>query len=105
MGPQWNRRDVLKGLAAASTAIVLPRDLQGSQQDEAIAAPPVEIQITPVSPHTFRLSILAVDKNGIVQAIPSDGPLVQKSAFSLACPWPAACSRTSAEVTPGFNEK
>jgi alpha-glucosidase/alpha-D-xyloside xylohydrolase len=77
MGPKWNRRDVLKGLAAASTAIVLPRDLQGSQQDEPI--PQVEIQITPVSPHTFRLSILVLDKNGIVQAIPSDGSLVQKS--------------------------
>ena len=79
MGPKWNRRDVLKGLAAASTAIVLPGDLQGSQQDEAIAASQVEIQITPVSPHTFRLSILALDKNGVVQALPSDGSLVQKS--------------------------
>ena len=79
MGPKWNRRDVLKGLAAASTAIVLPRDLQGNQQDEPIAASQVEIQITPVSPHTFRLSILALDKNGVVQAIPSDGSLVQKS--------------------------
>ena len=79
MGPKWNRRDVLKGLAAASTAIVLPRDLQGSQQDEPNAAPQLEIQITPVSPHTFRLSILVLDKNGIVQAIPSDGSLVQKS--------------------------
>jgi alpha-glucosidase/alpha-D-xyloside xylohydrolase len=79
MGPKWNRRDVLKGLAAASTAIVLPRDLQGNQQDEPIAASQVEIQITPVSPYTFRLSILALDKNGVVQAIPSDGSLVQKS--------------------------
>jgi alpha-glucosidase/alpha-D-xyloside xylohydrolase len=79
MGPKWNRRDVLKGLAAASTAIVLPRDLQGSQQDEPIAAPQVEIQVTPISPHTFRLSILALDKNGVVQALPSDGSLVQKS--------------------------
>ena len=79
MGPKWNRRDVLKGLAAASAAIVLPRDLQGSQQDEPNAAPQLEIQITPVSPHTFRLSILVLDKNGIVQAIPSDGSLVQKS--------------------------
>jgi alpha-glucosidase/alpha-D-xyloside xylohydrolase len=79
MGPKWNRRDVLKGLAAASTAIVLPRDLQGSQQDEPIVAPQAEIQITPVSPHTFRLSILALDKNGVVQALPSDGSLVQKS--------------------------
>ena len=79
MGAKWNRRDVLKGLAAASTAIVLPRDLQGSQQDEPIAAPQVEIQVTPISPHTFRLSILALDKNGVVQALPSDGSLVQKS--------------------------
>jgi len=79
MGPKWNRRDVLKGLAAASTAIVLPRDLQGSQQDEPIAAPQVEIQVTPISPHTFRLSILAFDKDGVVQALPSDGSLVQKS--------------------------
>jgi alpha-glucosidase (family GH31 glycosyl hydrolase) len=79
MGPKWNRRDVLKGLAAASTAIVLPRDLQGSQQDEPIVAPQVEIQITPLSPHTFRLSILALDKNGVVQALPSDGSLVPKS--------------------------
>ena len=79
MGPKWNRRDVLKGLAAASTAIVLPRDLPGSQRDEAIAAPQVEIRITSVSRHTFRLSILALDKNGIVQAIPFDGSLVEKS--------------------------
>ena len=69
MSPKWNRRDVLKGLAAASTAIVLPPDLQGSQQDEPIAAPQVEIQITLVSPPTFRLSILALDKNGVVQAL------------------------------------
>jgi hypothetical protein len=69
MGPQWNRRDVLKGLAAASAAIVLPRDLEGRQQEEPIAEPQVEIQITPVSPHTFRLSILALDKNGVVQAL------------------------------------
>jgi Glycosyl hydrolases family 31 TIM-barrel domain len=79
MGPKWNRRDVLKGLAAASTAIVLPRDLPGSQRDEAIAAPQVEIRITSVSRHTIRLSILALDKNGIVQAIPFDGSLVEKS--------------------------
>jgi hypothetical protein len=79
MGPKWNRREVLKGLAAASTAIVLPRDRPGSQPDEPIAAPQVEIRISSVSRHTFRLSILALDKNGMVQAIPFDGSLVQKS--------------------------
>ena len=78
MGPKWNRRDVLKGLAAASTAIVLPRDRPG-QPDEPIAAPQLEIRISSVSRHTFRLSILAVDKNGMVQALPFDGSLAQKS--------------------------
>jgi hypothetical protein len=84
----------LKGLAAASTAIVLPRDRPGSQPDEPIAAPQVEIRISSVSRHTFRLSILALDKNGIVQAIPFDGSLVQKS-----CGAPIAVLRGQSERT------
>lgn len=79
MRSHWNRRDVLKGLAAASSAIVLPYQLRASQQGQSLTPPPLEIQITPVTPHTFRLSILSVDQNGVVQAIPFDGSLVQKS--------------------------
>jgi alpha-glucosidase (family GH31 glycosyl hydrolase) len=82
MSPQWNRRDVLKGFIAASTAIIVPK--QEVAQDAAIqdAAPvsgrQVEIQITPVSACTFRLSILPLS-NGSVAEIPSDGSLVKES--------------------------
>jgi alpha-glucosidase/alpha-D-xyloside xylohydrolase len=76
MSPRWNRRDVLKGLVAASTAMLVP------QRDGALSAqlqaPPVEIQVTPLGPATFRLSILAVN-NGSVGDIPVDGSLVQQS--------------------------
>ncbi|HTF43432.1 MAG TPA: TIM-barrel domain-containing protein, partial [Terriglobales bacterium] len=76
MSPRWNRRDVLKGLIAASTAMLVP------QRDGALSAqlqaPPVEIQVTPLGPATFRLSILAVN-NGSVGDIPVDGSLVQQS--------------------------
>ena len=76
MSPRWNRRDVLKGLVAASTAMLVP------QRDGALSAqlqaPPVEIQVTPLGPATFRLSILAVN-NGSVGDIPMDGSLVQQS--------------------------
>lgn len=79
MSPRWNRRDVLKGLVAASSAMFVPK------QAKAGARPPepqVEIQITAVSAFTFRLSILAANhgsNNGSVGDIPLDGSLVRKS--------------------------
>jgi len=78
MSPQWNRRDVLKGLVAASTAMIVPMAEGAPRDDAAIASQSVEIQITPVSHHTVRLSVLPV-KDGSVAAIPSDGSLVQES--------------------------
>ncbi len=78
MSPQWNRRDVLKGLAAASTALTASLRKGLAEESTPASAQPVEIQITPISPHTFRLSILAV-KNGSVGAIPSNGSLVRES--------------------------
>ena len=70
MSPQWNRRDVLKGLLAASTAMIVPE--QGAAQDAApVSGRPVEIQITPVSAFTFRLSILPVN-NGSIAEVPLD---------------------------------
>lgn len=78
MSTQWSRRDVLKGLAAASTAIVVPPTL-GATQDGSVAAHPIEIQVSTVSPHTFRLSILPVSKNGLIEAIPVNGSLLQTS--------------------------
>src|SRR5271169_1476341 len=80
MSPRWNRRDVLRGLAVASTVIIVSPKLCATQDGRKTAALPVEIQITPVSPHTFRLTILLLDKNGLVESVPSDGSLVQDSS-------------------------
>jgi alpha-glucosidase (family GH31 glycosyl hydrolase) len=76
MNPQWSRRGVLKGLVAVSTATVIPAKLTLGQA--ASASTPVEVQITPVSAHAFRFSILPVN-NESVPPIPSDGSLVQES--------------------------
>ena len=77
MSPQWNRRDVLKGLLAASTAMIVPE--QGTALDAAaVSGRQVEIQITPVSAFTSRLSILPVN-NGSTAEISGDGSLVKQS--------------------------
>ena len=79
MSSQWNRRDVLKGLAAASTAMIVPPRPGATPKDGRPPADAVEVQVTPLSLHTFRLSILAVGKNEQIGSIPSDGSLVQTS--------------------------
>ena len=77
MSPQWNRRDVIKGFLAASTAMIVPK--QGAAQGAAAGSEhQVEIQITSVSASTFRLSILPVE-NGSIDEIRSDGSLVRES--------------------------
>ena len=76
MNPHWNRRDVLKGLFAASTAMIVPG--QGLAQDAPASRRQVEIQITPISDFTFRLSILPVN-NGSIAEIGGDGSLVKES--------------------------
>jgi alpha-glucosidase (family GH31 glycosyl hydrolase) len=77
MTGNWNRRDVLKGLAVASTAIIVPPAKALDQGTES-AAQPVELQASSVSPHTIRLSMLPIE-NGAVAKIPLDGSLVQES--------------------------
>ena len=79
MSSQWNRRDVLKGLAAASTMIVVPQTIRAVSDSEPGSASQVEIHIAPLSPHAFRLSIFPLDKNGHVGPMPSDGSLVRTS--------------------------
>jgi alpha-glucosidase (family GH31 glycosyl hydrolase) len=75
MSAQWNRRQVLKGLAAASAATMVSR--KGAAQQTSPAGP-FEIQLTSISAHTFRLSVLPL-KNGSPVPIPLDGSLVQES--------------------------
>jgi alpha-glucosidase (family GH31 glycosyl hydrolase) len=90
MSPRWNRRDVLKGFLAASSAMFVPKEAKSGAQ---LPEPQVEIQITPVSTYTFRLSILPVN-NGSVGDIPMDGSLVKKFWGSPIAKLRAAPTRT-----------
>ena len=90
MSPQWNRRDVLKGFLAASTAMMVPRR-EAAQDVAPSPAGQIEIQITPISSCTFRLSILPVN-NGSVAEIASDGSLARDS-------WGAPVTKLRAEST------
>lgn len=79
MNLHLNRRDVLKSLAAASTSIIISPKVGAFAPDERIIADEVEVQITSLSPATFRLSILPISQSGQLDAIPSDGSLAQES--------------------------
>jgi alpha-glucosidase (family GH31 glycosyl hydrolase) len=69
MTKRYSRRQALKTLAAASGAALLPaRALAQSR--------PTEIQITSISPQTFRLTILP-QKNGKFIPVSYDGSLVR----------------------------
>src|SRR3984957_8333497 len=74
MTSQWNRRDILRGLTAISAAAFVPLK-------QAIAIDgdhPVEIQVTPVSSHTLRLSLVPAG-GGAAKTIPSNGSLAKES--------------------------
>jgi alpha-glucosidase (family GH31 glycosyl hydrolase) len=78
MSQKWNRREVLKGLVAASTALVIPPEQGTTQEIRSATGQSVEVQISAVSAHTFRLSLFPLN-DGPERSIPSDGSLVQES--------------------------
>ncbi|MFZ0214003.1 MAG: TIM-barrel domain-containing protein [Candidatus Acidiferrales bacterium] len=78
MSKRYDRREVLKGMSAACAAYLLPGQEESSAQSLRAAGQEVEIHISAVSAHTFRLSILPL-KNGEPVTIPSDGSLVRLS--------------------------
>src|SRR5882672_10255863 len=73
MTEKWNRRQVLQHMAIASTALAL-RGKSGAQVRSGATKPNLEIQIVPVSDHSFRLSIFSDDGNVVM----TNGSLVQK---------------------------
>jgi alpha-glucosidase/alpha-D-xyloside xylohydrolase len=78
MKAPWNRRQVLKNLAATSAALSLPRgatDLKALLQESTSDR---EIQITSISELTVKLSVLPIT-NGKTAPISLDGSLVQTS--------------------------
>ena len=78
MKQRWNRRRVLKRLAASSAALVLPRGVTAASTLLHEFSSDREIHITSISEHTVRFSVLPVARGKTV-AIPYDGSLVQTS--------------------------
>ena len=58
--------------------LLFPAKQRAADSALVVAGQPVEIRITPVSEHTFRLSVLPL-KDGEPVAVPTDGSLVQAS--------------------------
>src|SRR5215469_7167944 len=81
MGADWNRRDVLKGLLAASAATVI-RAIGDATENSDTSSQSLEVQLAPVSSKTLRLTILPVKQGSdasTTAAIRCDGSLVQES--------------------------
>ncbi len=71
-----SRRQVVTGLGAAGAALFAPGSSRGADAGLQIAGKDVEIQLTQLSPHTFRLTVQAIQDGALVD-IPDDGTLTQ----------------------------
>ncbi len=78
MGKPIDRRQVLKAMGAAAAAGLLPSELVFAASGPRIAGSDTEIQIGKVSEHTFRLSVLPIEK-GRPAAIAHDGSLARET--------------------------
>jgi len=76
MSAQFNRREAMKTTASASAAAMLPGATMAKTSSLQIAAERVELQLTSLSPHTFRLALLPI-QGGSVASVPDDGSLVK----------------------------
>lgn len=83
MSKRYSRRQALKTMAAASAAVMLPPTVIAETHGLQVAGRDVEIAITVVSAHTFRLSVLPVEK-GKVGVVTNDGSLVRSAWGSPA---------------------
>ena len=87
MSKHYDRRQMLKGAAAASASFLFPKQSRGDCFSDGLVAPgsigqvehaEVEVQVGSVSAHTLRLTVLPI-KNGQVAAVPANGSLVRTS--------------------------
>src|SRR4051812_21756116 len=75
MNDQWNRRELLKQLAAASAALMLPAGATAQPFEDLAGQDDIEVQVSSVSERTLRLSILPA-RNRDASSIPINGALV-----------------------------
>ena len=79
MANRCDRRDILKGFGALCAAHFLgPSKSEAAPQSLQIASRNVEVQLAPVSAHTFRLSVLPLE-GAQPQSVKGNGSLVQAS--------------------------
>ena len=70
---------MLKNVASAASSNLLVRGVASSEETPIqIAARPVEIALTPVSPETVRITIQPIE-NGQAQPVPTDGAIVKEN--------------------------
>jgi alpha-glucosidase/alpha-D-xyloside xylohydrolase len=79
MTEMLNRRDILRRMATASTAMIVSPALGAISSGQTLPADALEVRITSLSPFTFRLSVQPVGKDGELAAIPTDGSLLESS--------------------------
>jgi alpha-glucosidase (family GH31 glycosyl hydrolase) len=92
MTRQLNRRELLVQLAGASAGMVLPPAAVLTSAGLRSAGEDCEVQLTSVSGHTIRLSVLPVAR-GVTTAVAFDGSLTETS-------WGAAAAKLRGEVQP-----
>src|SRR6266567_611255 len=79
MNNRYDRRDILKGVGAVcATGFLWPADKEAARQDLRAAGRKVEVQLAPVSAHTFRFTVLPIE-GGQAQPVRGNGSLVQAS--------------------------
>lgn len=76
MKKDWNRRRMLKHLAATSAILALPRGTTSASTLLQESALDNQIQIASITEHTVRLSVVPM-RDGKTVTIPLDGSLVQ----------------------------
>jgi alpha-glucosidase (family GH31 glycosyl hydrolase) len=107
MAKQIDRRQILKTMGAACAAGILPGKLAGASLiGPSIANQDTEIRISPVSEHTFRLSVVPL-VDGKAAEIPEDGSLVRESWGSpvaalrgAAAPQTISCGKLRVRIEP-----
>ena len=81
-----SRRRMVQSLGAAGAALVTGGAAQAAETGLRVAGQEVEIALTSVSPHTFRLTVAPV-VNGKPGEIPNDGTLLQTAFGAPAAKW------------------
>src|ERR1039458_5751974 len=95
-----SRRRMVRNLGVAGASFLTRNATYGADAGLQVAGQPVEIQLTSMSRHTFRLTVQLI-QNGKLVDIADDGTLVETSfcvpaarvrgsrSRAIPCPWPS----------------